>query len=219
MTMVIRAAGEPYQDANHSGSTNATDPKGGSHKPTRLEKTTLRHVSGKIPSVAYVICAAEFAERASYHGVQPLISNFVNRSMLVGGNGYGAPPRGTQQTAGALGLGSVVATAVSESFSLIAYALPLFFGYLADTKTGRFKLICYGVGVFGAAHVLMVASGAPDLLARGTAVAPFLISVYILAIGFSKMFSWANLIFFQYCADFYFKACSSPILRPSFSIR
>lgn len=71
--------------------------------PTEEERYTLRRVPGSLPIVAYVICAVEFAERASYYGVQPLISNFVNRKMPVGGNGWGAPRKGTQQTAGALG--------------------------------------------------------------------------------------------------------------------
>lgn len=110
----------------------------------------------------------------------------MNRPLPVGGDGYGAPPRGTQQTAGALGLGTVKATAVSQSFSLLAYALPLFFGWLADTKTGRFKIICWGVAVCGLAHVLMVASGAPTLLANGGAKAPFFLSVYTLSIGAGK---------------------------------
>ena len=106
--------------------------------------------------------------------------------MPVFGNGWGAPARGTQQTAGALGLGTQKATAVSQSFSMLAYSLPLFFGWVADTKTGRFKMICWGVVVCGVAHVLMVASGAKGLLANGNAKIPFLISVYVLAIGAGK---------------------------------
>ncbi|KAH8819462.1 peptide transporter-like protein [Xylogone sp. PMI_703] len=164
-------------------------------EPTEDEKRTLRRVPGKLPTVAYVICAVEFAERASYYGVSPLISNYVNRPLPVGGNGYGAPPRGTQQTAGALGMGTVKATAVSQSFSMLAYALPLIFGYIADTRTGRFKLVCYGVAVFGLAHVLMVAAGAKDLLANGNAKIPYFLSIYILAIGAAM-----------------FKPCISPIL-------
>jgi dipeptide/tripeptide permease len=156
------------------------------NRPTEEEKATLRRVPGKLPILAYIICAVEFAERGSYYGVQPLISNFVNRPMPKNGNGYGAPPPGTQQTAGALGLGTVKATAVSQSFSMLAYSLPLLFGWLADTHTGRFKLICWGVAVFGVAHVLMVSAGASSLLANGTAVAPYFISVYILAIGAGK---------------------------------
>lgn len=43
----------------------------GSH-PTEEEKNSLRKVAGKIPGVAYWLCAVEFAERASYYGVQGL---------------------------------------------------------------------------------------------------------------------------------------------------
>ncbi|KAI3343412.1 major facilitator superfamily transporter peptide [Ustulina deusta] len=152
-------------------------------KPTAQELQTLRRVPGNLPLVAYLICIVEFCERASFYGVQPLISNYVNRPLPAGGNGFGAPPRDTQLTAGALGLGTVVANAVTQSFNFLAYALPLVFGYFADTKFGRFKIICYGVGVFGIAHVLMVAAGSKDLLAAGTAKAPYFLSVYILAIG------------------------------------
>lgn len=152
-------------------------------KPTEEELAILRRVPGTIPIIAYLICVIEFCERASYYGVQPLISNYVNRPLPLGGNGYGAPPVGTQQTAGALGMGTVVANAVTQSFSMLAYALPLFFGWLADAKTGRFKLICWGVLVFGVAHVLMVAAGSKDLLASGKAQAPYFLSVYILSIG------------------------------------
>ncbi|KAF2430342.1 MFS general substrate transporter [Tothia fuscella] len=151
--------------------------------PTEEEKQSLRRVAGKVPFIAYWICLVEFSERASYYGVKPLFSQYVNRKMPVGGNGYGAPKKGTQDTAGALGLGTTKATAVSQSFSMLVYALPILFGWLADSTSGRYSLICWGVAVCGIAHVLMVASGAPALLANHTAVAPFLLSVYILAIG------------------------------------
>ncbi|KAA8628741.1 hypothetical protein SMACR_08792 [Sordaria macrospora] len=152
-------------------------------KPTQEELDTLRRVPGSLPIIAYMICIVEFCERASYYGVQPLISNYVNRPLPEGGNGWGAPPRGTQMTAGALGMGQSSANAVTQSFSMLAYALPLLFGWMADAKTGRFKLICWGVVVFGIAHVLMVVAGAKNLLANGTSKAPYFLSVYILAIG------------------------------------
>ncbi|KAI0395326.1 major facilitator superfamily transporter peptide [Xylariaceae sp. FL0594] len=152
-------------------------------KPTDEERETLRRVPGSIPPVAYMICIVEFCERASFYGVQPLIANYVNRKLPPGGNGYGAPARGTQDPAGALGMGTVTANAVTQSFNFLAYALPLLFGYLADTRFGRFKIICYGIGVFGIAHVLMVSAGSKELLARGATAAPYFISVYVLAIG------------------------------------
>lgn len=38
--------------------------------------------------------------------------------MPIGGNGYGAPPRGTQQTPGALGMGETKAVRFLNSFPL-----------------------------------------------------------------------------------------------------
>ncbi|KAI1265228.1 MFS general substrate transporter [Xylariaceae sp. FL1019] len=170
-------------DDSHAVYTDPNPAEDYEGKPTEEELATLRRVPGKLPIVAYLICIVEFCERASYYGVQPLISNYVNRPLPIGGNGYGAPPQGTQQTAGALGLGQVTANAVSQSFSLLAYALPLFFGWLSDSRTGRFKLICWGVGVFGIAHILMVAAGAKSLLADGSAKGPYFLSLYGLSIG------------------------------------
>lgn len=177
--------------------------------PTEEEKKTLRRVAGKIPRVAYYICAVEFAERASYYGVKPLFGNFVNRPLPAGGNGYGSPPRGKAGgTGGALGLGTVIATAVAQSFSMLVYALPVFFGWMADSRTGRWSLICWGIAVCGVAHVLMVGAGAKTLLEAGRAVAPFMISVYVLAIGAGKELSMC-------LCDILIPAqlCSSPISR------
>jgi hypothetical protein len=39
---------------------------------TEEEKKTLLKVAGKIPGIAYWLCAVEFAERASFYGVKGL---------------------------------------------------------------------------------------------------------------------------------------------------
>lgn len=88
-------------------------------KPTEEELKTLRRVAGNIPTVAYLLCLVEFCERASYYGVTGVTSNFVNRPLPEGGNGYGAPPRGTQETGGALNMGTVKANAVDQSFKML----------------------------------------------------------------------------------------------------
>jgi hypothetical protein len=90
---------------------------------TDEELSTLRRVAGSIPITAYILCVVEFAERGSFYGVKQVFSNFVNRPLPAGGNGAGASPRGTQQTAGALEKGTVVAAAVVSSFSFLVYAL------------------------------------------------------------------------------------------------
>lgn len=46
-------------------------------KPTDEERSTLRRVADSIPAVSYWLCGVEFAERASYYGVQTIFSNFL----------------------------------------------------------------------------------------------------------------------------------------------
>ncbi|KAG8414689.1 peptide transporter ptr2 [Metarhizium acridum] len=152
-------------------------------KPTDEEFATLRRVPGKIPTVAYLLCAVEFCERASYYGCAQIWTNYINRPLPKGGNGYGAVAAGSQSTQGALGMGEAIANATTESFSLLAYCLPLFVGYLADTRFGRYPMIFWGVIICGVGHILIVAGGAKELIANDTAKIPFFLGVYILAIG------------------------------------
>lgn len=91
--------------------------------PTDEELAILPKVAGKMPWTAYMLCAVEFAERASYYGCNQVFKNFIRGPLPPGGNGAGAPPRGSQKTAGALGRGTVVASAMTDSFKLLAYAM------------------------------------------------------------------------------------------------
>ena len=102
--------------------------------PTHEEFQTLRKVPGKMPPIAYILCAVEFAERASYYGVSMIFGNFVQFPLPKGGNGGGAPPRGTQETAGALGLGLQASSGVTLSFKFLSYTVPILGGWIADTK-------------------------------------------------------------------------------------
>lgn len=171
-------------------------------KPTEEDLVTLRRVAGSMPTVAYLLCAVEFCERASYYGCQGLFSNYVNRPMPEGGNGWGAPPRGTQQTPGALGMGQAKANAVGQSFSMLAYCLPLVTGYLADTRFGRYKMIVWGIYVMGIGHIILVASGAKSLLASGAAQGPFFVGIYIISVGAGTLFSTLAVALENTLADF-----------------
>ncbi|KAF3014968.1 hypothetical protein G7054_g7789 [Neopestalotiopsis clavispora] len=150
--------------------------------PTEEERTTLRRVAGKLPITCYYLCAVEFAERASYYGCNQVYKNFI-RAPLPPGSTTGASGAGSDYTAGALGKGSVTATAMTEAFKFMAYALPIYFGWLADTKYGRFKMICWGVAICGFAHIIMIISALPPVLTSGHAIGPFALSLYMLAIG------------------------------------
>lgn len=140
-----------------------------------------------MPATCYYLCAVEFAERASYYGCFQVYKNFIRAPLPPGGNGAGAAPSlDSEYTAGALGKGSVTATAMTEAFKFLAYALPVYFGWLADTKYGRFKMICWGVAICGVAHIIMIISALPPVLQSGNAIGPFALSLYMLSIGAGK---------------------------------
>ncbi|KAE8381763.1 hypothetical protein BDV26DRAFT_301030 [Aspergillus bertholletiae] len=138
-------------------------------EPTPEEENTLRKVAGSLPIVSYSLCLVEFAERASYYG----------------GNGAGAPPRGTQETAGGLGMGLQASSGLVLLFAFLAYILPILGGWWADVYVGRYKAICVGVVICGIAHLIQIFGALPSVLQKGTAhsAPPFIIGLLILALG------------------------------------
>ena len=178
-----------------------TDEDASGATPNDEEALTLRRVSGPISLVnekgfytdsgrwaGIAICAVEFAERASYFGcTQSLTNNFILNPLPLNGNGAGAVPKGPKgrnQSPGALGLGSVDATAVTQMFKSIAYGVPIGAGILADVKFGRFKTMCIGVAIGGLAHILLVITALPPVLQKPKgAFASLIISLITLALG------------------------------------
>ncbi|KAI9665076.1 MAG: hypothetical protein M1821_006524 [Bathelium mastoideum] len=153
--------------------------------PTGEELSTLRKVSDSIPTVAWLLCIVEFSERASYYGVQTVFSNFMEYPLPQGGNGAGAPPRGdsNEETAGALGKGLQFSNAFVLLFQFLAYLVPIFGGWVADTRLGRFKTILIGVLICGIAHIILIFGALPTVLKAGRGVAPFLVGLFVLAFG------------------------------------
>ncbi|KAF2773213.1 hypothetical protein EJ03DRAFT_347743 [Teratosphaeria nubilosa] len=125
----------------------------------------------------------ELAERASYHGVKTVFSNFMQYPLPRGGNGWGAPARGSERTAGALGKGLQFSNALSLFFMSLAWIVPLFSGWAADAKTGYWKMVFWGAILGGVAQVIMIVAAIPCVIASGTAVAPFVVSLIMLAVG------------------------------------
>ena len=154
-------------------------------KPTEEEKSVLRKVAGKIPTISFALCVVEFSERASYYGVLFPFSNFLQFPLPPGGNGAGAPPRGTQETAGALGKGLQFSNAFILLFTFLAYVIPILGAWIADTRLGRYKTIAIGVLICGVAHIILVIGAIPSVLQAGPrhALPPFLIGFFLLAFG------------------------------------
>lgn len=116
--------------------------------PSDAEMGSLRKISAPLPWVGVGMCLIEFAERASYYGSTGPFNNFsecpikccikadgaVNKGLPVGGNGAGAVApgeAGLNQSAGALGRGSVTASALVNMFTFLAYVIPILGGIVA----------------------------------------------------------------------------------------
>ncbi|KAI0096090.1 POT family protein [Nemania sp. FL0031] len=156
--------------------------------PTEEERKTLRKVYDTVPWTAWTLCFVELAERASYYGVKAVFNNFLQFPLPEGGNGAGAiDPSKPNSHAGALGLGLQTASALTLLFTFLAYVIPIFGAWWADTKIGRYPAIVYGVLIGGVAHANIIAGlvggAAPAVLQAGKGAAPFLLSFFILAIG------------------------------------
>jgi dipeptide/tripeptide permease len=102
---------------------------------------------------------------------------------ILGGNGAGAPPKDTQKSAGALGKGLQFSNAFVLLFKFLAYTIPLFGAWIADARIGRYPAILLGVLICGVAHIIMVLGAIPKVLQEGHGIAPFMISLFLLAIG------------------------------------
>ena len=156
----------------------------GAESPTTSEQSMLRKIPGKIPAIAFTLCCVELAERASYYGVKGVFNNFMQFPLPKGGNDSGAVPAGSvNKHAGALGQDIQFANAMGSLFLFLSYLFPIFGAWLADAKIGRYQTIMWGVIIGGIAHVVMIGGAAPAVLRAGAGVAPFVISLVLLAIG------------------------------------
>ncbi|CAH6719718.1 peptide transporter Ptr2p [[Candida] jaroonii] len=153
--------------------------------PTKDESENLRRILGRAPIVVYLICLVELAERASYYSVTGLLSNFIQRP-LPEGSTTGAPLRGKEhenESAGALDYGLQTATALTLLLTFLAYVVPLYGGYIADTKLGKLKAIWVGVIAGFVSHVLFIIAGIPSVIAGGHAIVPTILAIITLALG------------------------------------
>lgn len=155
----------------------------GLRKPTKEESATLRRVLGRASYASYLICLTELAERGSYYGVQGILANFIQRP-LPPGSTTGAPvSKSSSQNAGALGLGVTTSSAFTLLLTFLAYVVPLYGGFVADTRLGKFKAIWIGVVAGFFAHIFFIIAAIPSVIASGKALAPTIIAIITLAFG------------------------------------
>lgn len=183
---ISTAGGEEYDfDDPSNYFTDYVDdqnPKG-LRKPTQEESRTLRRTLGHAPYVAYLICLTELAERASYYSTSGVLANFIQRP-LPPGSTTGAPVLTTSsQSAGALDMGVTASSAFTLLLTFLAYVVPLYGGFVADTKLGKFKAIWIGVAAGFLGHLFFIIAAIPQVIASGHAIGPTALGIIFLAVG------------------------------------
>ncbi|KEP51344.1 putative MFS peptide transporter [Rhizoctonia solani 123E] len=151
--------------------------------PTEEERRTLRRVPGHIPNSAWLVVIVEFAERFSYYGTTGPFVNYIQRPLPIGGNGAGAPAKGSGGVPGALGKGQQASTGLTTYNSFFSYCTPILGAIIADAYWGKFKTINFFVIWGGIGHIILTATAIPSVLQHspGGAFAGFIISITIIA--------------------------------------
>jgi dipeptide/tripeptide permease len=80
-------------------------------------------------------------------------------------------------------MGPQFANAFVLLFNFLAYAVPIFGAWLGDAKIGRYPAIFLGVLICGVSHIIQVFGALPSVLTKGHGLAPFLVSLFLLALG------------------------------------
>ncbi|OWB55212.1 hypothetical protein B5S28_g1080 [[Candida] boidinii] len=161
--------------------------------PDNIDLTNLKKTTGSPPKIVYLICFVELAERASYYGITGCLTNFIQRSLPDNGNGWGAPPVNSQQNAGGLGLGLQLASFLNQMLTFLAYLLPLYGGYLSDTKWGKMKSIWFGTIIGALGHIILVIATIPFIMSN-VLLSVSLTFISIVLIGISAGFIKPNLL-------------------------
>lgn len=133
--------------------------------------------------VCYLMLAVEFAERGSYYGIQQIMTNFALRPLPDGSTTGAVVDGDANASAGALGLGTSVANALTMLLQFLAYLMPLLGGWVSDARIGKFKTIMIGVWIGLLSHVIFVISAIPKVIAGGHALVAFIFGIITLSFG------------------------------------
>ncbi|KAJ5173021.1 hypothetical protein N7492_005614 [Penicillium capsulatum] len=170
----------------------------GDEDPTEEElhgPGALRRVSAPIPWPVYTVAFVELCERFSYYGTQNLCTygdprlifqcsnlkpfrlefhqSCLAQTCPIGTPGSnhntGAGGGSSQGVSGALGKGVEVANGINTFNTFWCYCVPLASAWLADEHWGRYKTICWAIGVAIVGHVILVISAIPPVITHNTA--------------------------------------------------
>ena len=110
------------------------------------------------------------------------VTNFIQKPLPAGSiTGNDPFPDGHP---GALGAGQRASTGLVTFNRFWAYFIPLFGGYIADTKWGRFKTIHAAIAMAMFGHILLIVSALPSVISNPNgALGCFSVGIVFFGIG------------------------------------
>ncbi|KAL1297995.1 hypothetical protein AAFC00_006501 [Neodothiora populina] len=137
------------------------------------DESGLRRVPGRIPAAVWLVSLASMCERFAYYAFLGPLQNYVQ-------NRRGDPVR-----PGALGLGESKASMLVTIFLLISYVTPTLAAVVSDNYLGKFRTISISLVLYIVGIVVLLITSIPSLLARGSGIPGFVISILIVSMGTS----------------------------------
>lgn len=143
-------------------------------EPTEEDWKTLREVSDKLPTSAFLVIIIEFCERFTYYGLSGPFQNYIQNP---------APPSYPAEQAGAMGKGQQTATALTTFFQFWCYVTPILGAVIADQYLGKYRTILLFSIIYFIGLVILTATASPMGIESGAAFPGFIVAVIIIGLG------------------------------------
>ncbi|KAI0417869.1 POT family-domain-containing protein [Xylaria grammica] len=138
---------------------------------TDEEIKTLPHVVDTIPPIIWVALVASATERFTFYAVKTPWQNYVQN------------PSNSAAVPGALGLGQVTATTISNAFAFLTFLSPVPFAILADVWLGRFKTLCISFSLGSIGCLVIFVTSFPFVMKESVKIFGLALGMIFLGLG------------------------------------
>jgi POT family proton-dependent oligopeptide transporter len=142
-------------------------------EPTTEELNTLKHISDRIPTAAWLIVVCELCERFAFYGLSGPFQNYIQFPV----------PGPNDKQSGALNRGQQTATSLTTFFQFFCYLTPIGGAIVADQFWGKYKTIFVSCLIYLIGLSVLVLTSIPPSIHAGVALPGLIIAIIILGIG------------------------------------
>ncbi|KAK9459794.1 POT family-domain-containing protein [Lipomyces oligophaga] len=131
---------------------------------------SLRRVSDRLPTAAWLVAVVELCERFTYYGLTGPFMNYMQNSS------GGLRP-------GAIGLGQSKASALNYFFQFWCYLTPIFGAVIADQYLGKYKTIVIFSIVYAVGLLILFTTSLPNAIDAGASLGGLVMAMIVIGFG------------------------------------